>query len=91
MDDVKGLKIIHLNIRSLVPKIDLLHAWVDLHKPNLIKLSESWLNSNICNNPLQISYSKRESTDANLRERADLMTAANGHCRLTESALITQI
>ena len=27
--------------------------------------------------------------NANLRERADLMNATNGHCRLTENALHT--
>ena len=55
MDDVKGFKIIHLNIRSLVRKIDLLCAWVVLHKPNIITLSESWLNSNILNNDVSLT------------------------------------
>jgi len=32
MSDTKGIKIVHLNIRSLIPKIDLLRAWVALHK-----------------------------------------------------------
>ena len=44
-----------------------------------------------CNNPLQLFiYFKRESANANLRERADFMNAANGHCRLTENTVITQ-
>jgi len=47
LDKVKGLKIIHLNIRSLVCKIDLLRAWVELNKPDVITLSETWLNSNV--------------------------------------------
>lgn len=47
MSDAKGIKIMHLNIRSLIPKIDLLRAWVVLYKPNIITLSETWLNSNI--------------------------------------------
>ena len=54
MDDVKWLKIIHFNIRSLVRKIDLLRAWVVLHKPNIIALSESWLNSNISDNDINL-------------------------------------
>lgn len=46
-ESVKGLKIIHPNIRSLVSKIDFLHAWVTLYKPNIITISETWLHSNI--------------------------------------------
>ncbi len=41
LDEVKGLKIIHLNIISLVCKIDLLRVWVDLNKPDIVTLSES--------------------------------------------------
>ena len=54
MED-KGLKVIHLNIRSIVPKIDLLRAWVYLHKPNVITLSETFLNSDISDNEISIS------------------------------------
>ena len=54
LDDIKGLKIIHLNIRSLVPKIDLLRTWVYLHKPNIITLSETFLNSDISDNEINI-------------------------------------
>lgn len=43
--DVKGLKIIHLNIRNLVRKIDLLRVWIDLNNPDIVTLSETWLNS----------------------------------------------
>ena len=35
-------------------KIDLLRAWVVLHKPNIITLSESWLNSNISENEINL-------------------------------------
>ena len=55
MDDTKGLKIIHLNIRSLRPKITLLRAWVELHKPNIITLSETWLSSRIADNEIKLT------------------------------------
>ncbi len=55
MDETKGLKIIHVNIRSLAPKIDLLRVWVDLHKPNIITLSETWLNNNISDNEINLT------------------------------------
>ena len=54
LDDIKGLKIIHLNIRSLVPKIDLLRTWVYLHKPKIITLSETFLNNDILDNEISI-------------------------------------
>lgn len=47
MTMVKGLLVIHLNIRSLPHKIDLLRAWLSYNKPAVITLSETWLNSNV--------------------------------------------
>ena len=54
MNNSKGLKIIHLNIRSLVPKMYLLRSWVAQHNPNIITLSETWLNSNISDNEIKL-------------------------------------
>jgi len=54
IESVKGLKVIHINIRSLVPKIDLLRAWVFLHKPNIITISETWLHNNIADDMIKI-------------------------------------
>ena len=50
----KGLKIVHINIRSLAPKIDLLRTWVALYKPHVVSLSETWLHNNINNNDIAI-------------------------------------
>lgn len=47
------LKAIHLHIRSLVSKIDLLRAWVTLYKPN-ITISETWPHSQITDNEIKI-------------------------------------
>ena len=55
MDSTKGLKIIHLNIRSLNNKIDLLRLWVEQHKPNIITLSETWLTNKISNNEIKLT------------------------------------
>lgn len=54
IDSIKGLKVIHLNIRSLATKIDLLRVWVALHKPNIITISESWLHNKITNDEVGI-------------------------------------
>jgi len=51
---VKGLKIIRLNIRSLVSKMDLLRACVTLYKPNIITISETWLHDNITDDEIEI-------------------------------------
>jgi len=50
----KGLKIFHLNIRSLMSKIDLLRAWASHHKPDIIIVTETWLHSAISNNNVEI-------------------------------------
>ena len=55
MDSLKGLKIIHLNIRSLKNKIDLLRPWVEQHKPMVITLSETWLTDKISNNEIKLT------------------------------------
>ena len=55
MDDVKGLKVIRLNIVNLVSNIDLLHAWVVLHKPNVITVSDTWLNGNMLDIEINIT------------------------------------
>ena len=47
MNNCKGFKIVHANIRSLLPKIDLFRAWVEDRKPNIITLSETWLTNSI--------------------------------------------
>ncbi len=54
IESAKGLKIIHINIRSLAPKIDLLRAWVTLYQPQVISISETWLHNNINNDEIRI-------------------------------------
>ena len=50
----KGLFVIHLNIRSLPHKIDLLRAWLVYNKPSVITLSETWLNNNISDDEIKL-------------------------------------
>jgi hypothetical protein len=44
---LKGLRIIHLNIRSLINKLDQLKYYISVFKPMIICLSETWLNNHI--------------------------------------------
>ncbi|MEE6524930.1 hypothetical protein FKM82_024679 [Ascaphus truei] len=39
----KGLSVAHINIRSLLPKLDELRAWCLMNKPKAIILTETWL------------------------------------------------
>ena len=54
MNSAKGMNVIHLNIRNLRPKIDLLKAWLTYNKPHVITLSETWLNNNISDNEVKL-------------------------------------
>lgn len=54
MNSAKGMHVIHLNIRSLRPKIDLLRAWLTYNKPHVITLSETWLNNNISDDEIKL-------------------------------------
>lgn len=54
MNSTKGLNVIHLNIRSLLSKIDLLKVWLTYNKPQVITLSETWLNSSIADNEIKL-------------------------------------
>lgn len=50
----KGLYIIHVNIWSLLPKIDQLRAWLISNRPSVITISETWLSSSISNSDISL-------------------------------------
>lgn len=54
MNCTKGLYAIHLNIRSLMSKMDLLRAWLVYNKPQVITLSETWLSNNISDEEIKL-------------------------------------
>ena len=43
----KGLKIVHLNIRSLLPKIEHIRSILSQYNIDILTISETWLNSKI--------------------------------------------
>ena len=45
-----GLGILHFNVRSLVPKRDLLSNWFNTAKPDIVALSETWLKESTADN-----------------------------------------
>ncbi len=50
----ESLKIIYLNARSLLNKIDHLSLMITDHAPDIVLISETWLNSDINNAMLNI-------------------------------------
>ena len=50
----KGLGIVHINARSLLPKMDILRFWVSNADPDIIVVSESWLNSNVSDSDVNV-------------------------------------
>lgn len=79
----KGLFVIHLNIRSLPHKIDLLRAWLSYNKPAVITISETWLQSNICDAEI--------SLDGYTLYRADRGSRGGGVATYVSSNLSSEV
>lgn len=79
----KGLFVIHLNIRSLPHKIDLLRAWLLYNKPMVITLSETWLNSNISDEEIKL--------DDYILYRADRGARGGGVATYVSSSLSAEL
>ena len=62
--------VIHLNSRSLLPKVDELRAVFDLSKPLFIAAIETWLNNKITDTEVNISEYCIERNSRNSREVA---------------------
>lgn len=62
---VKGLKMVHLNVRSLLKNIDELRLFAGSNKPDIITLSESWLDCSISNEEISIENFNLERHDRN--------------------------
>ena len=43
----RGLGLIHINVRSLIPKLDSIRIWVQQTYPDILILTESWLSGKI--------------------------------------------
>lgn len=41
----QGLGLMHINVRSIIPKLDMLDLWVNDSKPDILVCSETWLKS----------------------------------------------
>lgn len=50
-----GLGLLHMNVRSLVPKIDLVRVSVATSDPDILVISETWLNKSVPDSTIQIN------------------------------------
>ena len=62
---VKGLKMVNLNVRSLLKNIDELRSFVCANKLDILTLSKSWLDCLISNNEITIENYNLECHDRN--------------------------
>ena len=68
LSTVKGLRIFHLNVRSLVSKIDEMRVFCETHRPHVLSLNETWLDSSISDSEIQLpgySLVRRDKTRRN--------------------------
>ena len=49
----KGVRICHLNICSLINKVDEIRVFCETHKPHLLCLNETWLDTSIADGEIQ--------------------------------------
>ena len=50
--EMKGLRVFHLNIRSLRNKMDELQLFCDANKPHVLSLNETWLDDSFSDSEL---------------------------------------
>lgn len=65
----RGLKVVNLNIRSLLPKIAQVEAILEDESIDIVNLDESWLNLNISNNLLRIANYKLYRCDRAINKK----------------------
>ena len=61
----RGLHLVSLNIRSLLPKIDQLKLFAQSNNPTAVSISETWLDDSITQNEIQIPGYSIERKDRN--------------------------
>ena len=69
----KGLNVVHLNIRSVIYKIDQIRMMISQAKIDVLCLSESWLNPNITDSELSIEGYKRFRKDRTLKKGGGIL------------------
>lgn len=83
LNQLKGFKIVSINIRSLTSKIAQLEALLDSTKVDALCINESWLNENVNNNQIRIDEYKIYRLDRKEKKRGGGLCAyINGKHRV---------
>ena len=69
----KGLNVVHLNIRSVIYKIDQIRMMISQAKIDVLCLTESWLNPNITDSELSIEGYKIFRKDRTLKKGGGIL------------------
>ena len=82
LHQMKGLKLVHINIRSLFPKIDQLRIILENSPIDIITLSETWLNTSVDSKMVDIKGFKlfrldRKNPDNRKRRGGGLLVYIN--------------
>lgn len=62
------LQLFHINVQSLVNKIDLIRIWVDLTDSEIMAFSETWLKKSVTNDMVKIEGYNVFRTDRTKKE-----------------------
>lgn len=54
MANRNGIGFLHMNARSILPKLDQLKTWCMMAKPDIVVISESWLRSTVTDDVLHV-------------------------------------
>ena len=54
---ISALGFLHVNTRSLLPKVDKLKVWVHSSNPDVLVITETWLRKSVLNTDVNISVS----------------------------------
>lgn len=55
LQTARGLKLMHLNVRSLLPKLDFINILINDVNPDILIISETWLSSRTCDDDVAMS------------------------------------
>ncbi|KAF3856522.1 hypothetical protein F7725_017245, partial [Dissostichus mawsoni] len=76
----QGLGFLHVNARSLVPKLDVFKTWFLVAKPDIVVVSETWLKPSVTDTVIHIDGYNVFRADRKGRADSDGMSNAfNAH------------
>ena len=87
-----GLGLLHMNIRSLVPKLDFVKAWVFTSDPDILVVSETWLNKSVLDSTIQINgYNIFRSDRQSKGGGVAIYVKTRFTCRVTKSIALPKL